>query len=186
MGPGTASYAYGINQSGQVVGWSVGTAGGYALAFLYSNGTMTPLGVLPGGSTTVAFGINDNGQIVGKGDVGEATHAFLYSNGTMTDLGTFGSNNGFAVGINNSGQVAGECYAGFVFPTWGPAYQAVVDTAGSITDFRPLPGYDSSAVCGINAGGAVAGTASFPGTYGTHAFLYSNGTMTDLARWAAV
>ena len=157
------------------MGWSVGTAGGYALAFLYSNGTMTPLGVLPGGSTTVAFGINDNGQIVGKGNVGKATHAFLYSNGTMTDLGTFGSNNGFAVGINNSGQVAGECYAGFVFPTWGPAYQAVVNTAGSITDFGPLPGYDSSAVCGINAGGAVAGTASFPARTALMRFFTATG-----------
>jgi probable HAF family extracellular repeat protein len=111
LGPGGASYAYGINQSGQVVGWSVVAGGGYAIAFLYSNGTMTPLGVLPGGSLTVAYGINDNGQIVGKGDVGEATHAFLYSNGTMTDLnGLIRPDSGWSIGaanaINDSGWIA--------------------------------------------------------------------------------
>ena len=37
---GTESFAYGINDSGQVVGWSYTTGDSYSHAFLYSSGTM--------------------------------------------------------------------------------------------------------------------------------------------------
>jgi uncharacterized membrane protein len=50
--------AYGINDSGQIVGTYDG--GG----FLYSGGTFTAFGV-PDAHYTDAFGINDSGQIVG-------------------------------------------------------------------------------------------------------------------------
>ena len=88
---GTSSYAYGINNNGQVVGTAT-TAGDAAIhAFLYSNGAMSDLGTL-GGSDSDAFGINNNGQVVGTattaGDA--AIHAFLYRNGAMSDLGTLG------------------------------------------------------------------------------------------------
>ena len=43
------SSANGINASGQVVG-DADTSSGDNHAFLYSNGTMTDLGTLPGGS----------------------------------------------------------------------------------------------------------------------------------------
>ncbi len=60
-------------------------------AFLYSKGTMTDLGVLPGGTESIGWGINKAGQVAGWvfKSSGEA-RAFLYSNGTMTDLGTLG------------------------------------------------------------------------------------------------
>ena len=88
---GSFSDAWGINASGQIVGsWETNDGNQNPHAFLYSNGTMTDLGTLPGymqGSQ--AFGINDAGQVVGVAypAAWEPT-AFLYSNGTMTSLGT--------------------------------------------------------------------------------------------------
>ncbi len=70
------SFAYGINDSGQVVG----SANNGATAFLYSNGAMTDLNSLIAPSSgwylQQANAINDAGQIVGFGTHG-GTHAFL-------------------------------------------------------------------------------------------------------------
>ena len=91
-GPGyfPNSYAQGINNSGQVVGWGNDMSGS-ELAFLSSGGTMQSLGTAPGWDWSAAFGINDNGQVVGWGgntkNGGAGWHAFLYSSGTMQDLG---------------------------------------------------------------------------------------------------
>ena len=66
---GTDSWAFGINNNGQIVGGSY-TASGQDHAFLYSGGTMTDLGTLPGGAYSRASGINNNGQIVGYSQTG--------------------------------------------------------------------------------------------------------------------
>jgi probable HAF family extracellular repeat protein len=50
--------------------------------------TMTGLGTLPGGSSSLADGINAVGQVVGYSDSAGGQHAFLWQNGAMTDLGT--------------------------------------------------------------------------------------------------
>ncbi len=110
------SEPFGVNDSGQVVGWS--TVPGAIRAFLYSDGQMTDLGTLgsagdPGYS--VAYGINDSGQVVGNtwwvdqgsGQVG--LRAFLDMNGVMTDLGSpFGFQSSGANAINSTGQIVGE------------------------------------------------------------------------------
>jgi probable HAF family extracellular repeat protein len=104
----SSSVAYDINDLGQVVG----TAGGHA--FLYSGGTMTDLGVLPGASNSRAAGINSSGQIVGASLVsGVGDRAFLYSNGTMSRLNDLiGPNpkwNIFAANdINDKGWIVGS------------------------------------------------------------------------------
>jgi probable HAF family extracellular repeat protein len=79
---GTYSSRQGINQSGQVTGYSdSGTSGGNNRAFLFSNGTMSDLNSLippnSGWTLSEAFGINDTGQITGTGAINGATHAFL-------------------------------------------------------------------------------------------------------------
>jgi probable HAF family extracellular repeat protein len=72
-----------INASGQVTGqnWTTGYAA------VYSGGSESDLGTLPGGTTSTGFAINAMGQIVGSSAVAgsSTTHAFFY-NGTMQDM----------------------------------------------------------------------------------------------------
>jgi len=76
---GTFSIAYGINNHGQVVGYS-DTASGEGHAFLWQKGEMTDLGTLPGGTFSIAYGINDGGQAVGASDAASSeVHAVMWS-----------------------------------------------------------------------------------------------------------
>lgn len=83
------SSAWGLNDSGQVVGESWSALG--VEAFLWSPGSgMTGLGDLPGGGfSSWATGINNSGQVVGGSNGGSGDEAFLWEpGGGMTGLGT--------------------------------------------------------------------------------------------------
>lgn len=102
-----ASYAYGINESGQVVGHSNNRA------FLWENGVMSDLGTL-GGDSIEARDINESGQVVGRADIASYyyDHAFLWENGVMTDLNDLlpadsGWELTYASGINDAGKIIG-------------------------------------------------------------------------------
>ena len=102
---GTSSSAFGINNSGQVVGSTNYISGTSATE--WSNGNTTNLGIISNGDYSVAYSINDTGQVVGySGNGGVPT---LWANGSATNLGYFpnGGNDAVAYGINNSGQVVG-------------------------------------------------------------------------------
>jgi len=117
---GTKSWAYGINDSGQVVGYSFTpnpyVFGDYVIhAYLTgANGVgMTDLGTL-GGTNSFAYGINASGQVVGSSNMTHDLniHAFLYDGGAMMDLNyllTAGlDGDAFlysATAINDSGQI---------------------------------------------------------------------------------
>lgn len=108
---GTSSYALGINNSGQIAGYTF-TSSGNLHAFLYSSGSPTYLGDLGGGSS-LAEGLNDLGQVVGYSETSTGcNHAFLYSGGSMSDLGTLGGLyvNSLALSINTSSQIVGYSY----------------------------------------------------------------------------
>jgi probable HAF family extracellular repeat protein len=86
---GSESNAFGINDQGQVVGYSFLPDDTTNHAFLWQGGAMTDLGTL-GGDFSLARGINAQGQVVGYSFIpGTSTnHAFLWQDGAMTDLGT--------------------------------------------------------------------------------------------------
>jgi probable HAF family extracellular repeat protein len=67
---GGNSFAYGINQTGDAVGYS-SLDTGESHAFLERNGSLVDLNSLPGAGAgwelIAAYGINDAGQIVGTG-----------------------------------------------------------------------------------------------------------------------
>jgi len=93
---GTVSFAYSINNNGQIVGYgNTATLSGQQYhAFSYLGSTMTRLVTIQGWTSSVARGINDNGQIVGYGygaPPNDLNHAFLYSEGTMTPLVQWGT-----------------------------------------------------------------------------------------------
>jgi probable HAF family extracellular repeat protein len=73
--------------------------------------SITDLGTLPGGDSSVAFGINNRGQVVGSSTAASGEfrdHAFVWENGKMTDLGTLpGAGDSVAFDINDRGQVVG-------------------------------------------------------------------------------
>lgn len=159
--------AYGINETGQVVGQSLH-------AFLWQNGTITDLGTL-GGSSSLALGINDAGQVVGYSYTtgNAASHAFLWQNGTMIDLGTLGGSSSEARDINDAGQVVGSSTKAGNFPRHAFLWQN-----GTMTDLGTLHG-SFTVAHGVNDAGQVVGeSATVSG--GRDAFLWQNGTMTNL------
>jgi probable HAF family extracellular repeat protein len=110
---GNFSFATGINDTGQVVGWSAPAEGGYHAFITGPNGVgMRDLGTL-GGGDSFAYGINDAGQVVGYSYTPEGfRHAFITGpNGVgMTDLNSLvdlpaGLVLAEARDINNAGQV---------------------------------------------------------------------------------
>ena len=89
---GTQSFAYALNDAGQIVGSSNGLGVPQLHAARFSAGTVTDLNTLLGASISSAYGINARGDFVGGVSSGGPAHAYRYlaANGMVTDLGTFG------------------------------------------------------------------------------------------------
>ncbi|MCX5675447.1 MAG: PEP-CTERM sorting domain-containing protein [Planctomycetota bacterium] len=105
---GNQSYAFAINNAGQVVGYSWAYDGPHH-AFLWEDGLMSPLALLPGGQGTIAHDVNNLGQIVGA----DMSHlAVLWEDGVISDLnGLIPAGSGWTLrsarGINDLGQIVG-------------------------------------------------------------------------------
>lgn len=168
----TYSFAYGVNNSGQVTG---NTRPGFPppQAFLYSNGSMTQLGTL-GGATSFGHGISDAGQVVGYTETLMGTRAFLYSNGAMTSLGTLGGTASVGFGVNNLGQATG-----YSLTSGDASSYAFLYSNGTMTNLGALGGTGSIGY-GINDAGQVTGLAYIGGNVAYHAFVSNNGSMADL------
>lgn len=160
--------AYAVNSLGDAVGLTADGAGSYA-PFLFSNGTLTELSVNGG----TPQGINTAGTVVGYFGTpcsSPCGPGFMFSNGTLTILPID------AAAINTSGQIAG----GAANPSSQPE-AAVLQPDGTITFLGFLPGENNSRAFAINDAGQVTGNAytTVP-QYALHAFLYSDGKMTDI------
>ena len=171
-----------INNLGQVAGNSY-LNDQSTMGFLWSKGSMTPIGSLYTGPSPApysafywsgAVGINDSGQIVGASSIWSTTtnsvkqHAILWSSGTMKDLGTFGGDYSEAAAINNAGQITG--YATYANGT----SHAFLYSGGVMQDIGTLGGSSSQGFA-INSLGQVIGGASTQGNAAYHVFLYTPG-----------
>jgi len=168
------SQATAINNRGHVVGSLIDSEEGNH-AFLYRNGTMINLGVLPTGTFSDAYGVNERDQVVGRAlyvtpglPNDRFFHAFLWQNGVMTDIGMAQPElNTQARAINNRGQIVGV----------GGSHAFLYEN-GAFKDLGTLGGINSVANA-INDWGAVVGNSELADG-STHGFLYWNGVMRDL------
>src|SRR5262245_19561219 len=157
--PNIYSVAYGINDSGTVVGESKGQA------LIYRDGQAVGLSRR---GALFAYGVNNSNEIVG---MLQSNHAFLFADNHMQDLGTLDGdldNVSVAHSINDAGQVVGTSW------TDGNSRQrAFLYENGSMIDLGALNG-EVAAAYDINNQGDIVGESL------GLAFLYRNGVMIDL------
>lgn len=162
---------FALNDAGVGVGNS---ADGVAQTF--SIGGITPLGLPPSATHSQALGINDAGTIVGSaGSGGNAfsTSAFVLRNGTYGEL-PFQGPPSVARDVNNGGTVL----VNYLSTTFSPG-SYVWSESGGVVDLGKFTANGATDAIAINDRGQVVG-ASVAADGAFHAFLWENGTMTDL------
>jgi probable HAF family extracellular repeat protein len=144
---GGKSYAYGINNLGQIVGESyINPTTSHA--FLWQPGGMQNLGALSGGVRSIATSINNLGQVVGASVFSSgAASAFIWTiNSGLQPLNLQG---GIPFKIIDDGRMVGE----------KNNHPMVWTAQGQGTDLPVLTGYSYAQATGINQNGQVVGFA---------------------------
>lgn len=179
------SYAFGINNFGQVTGYFSSSGNQHAFVWDQING-ITDIGTL-GGQNSWPSSINDLGQVVGMSDSSTGgNHAFIwdYAMG-IKDLGTLGGDQSWAWDINIHGNVIGMS----MIPSNYNIHGFIWDNINGMTDLGTLGGSSSRAE-GINNQNQVVGYSNMP-TGGYHAFFWDRtngmvdiGTLGGRNSWA--
>ena len=144
-------------------------------AFLWENGVMTDLGVLPGDEDSGASAINNVGQIVGSSgrtdpDTYETFYRpFIYENGVMRPV-PVPSSDSYGGDINDAGVVVGTMRAGGAVSP----HHAFIYADGVVTNLNSLipagTGLHLAYATGINNAGQIVGVA-YDAQAHYHAFL---------------
>jgi probable HAF family extracellular repeat protein len=174
---GYNSTALGLNDSGNVVGYSYQGDNSGAFLYDYAVGTIKDLGSL-GGRAIAATAINNANEVVGYGtDTNGNVLAFRYTQSQgIGSLGTLvGGSNSEAFAINGSGRVAGDSQAD------GDAHRPTLFTDNGVKDLGiSVKSSDTLKTgYGINAQGAIVGRYDTDGG-STHGFLFSANHVKDL------
>jgi probable HAF family extracellular repeat protein len=158
---GSQSFAYAINDRGQVVGESRVTGDGSSHAFLYCNGHMTDLYPLNSEElfTVGPMSVNNRGQVASGVMVSGVYYPAIYDSrshaltilGCLSDANFWGFS-GVATAVNNLGQAVGYSYVDSL------NRHAFIFEDGAMTDLGSFGGY--SAAVDINEAGVVVGFAS--------------------------
>jgi probable HAF family extracellular repeat protein len=160
---GDTSYAFGVNDSGEVVGYSYLADNVTRHAFTWTaSGGMVDLGTLPGGSWSQGEKINASGEIAGEAlDANGKQVPVFWS--PSTGFISLGENPGtdqrnYAFGLNDAGFVTGQMYdrsdvvhayiwkQGFPKPRLLPALPGGLHTVGNdINNQNHIAGFGSLA-----------------------------------------
>jgi probable HAF family extracellular repeat protein len=161
-------YATGINDRGEVVGYTGPAPDLYQYAFRWTSaGGMTTFG--SGFTPTFANGANNSAQVVGQSE-GEIGNAAYWKNGVMTTLADLGAGAGLdytssANGVNDLGQVVGWATTIPFSPNCDvdlmicPIHAVLWTAGGTIQDLGTLPGDTLSTASKINLFGQVIGSS---------------------------
>jgi probable HAF family extracellular repeat protein len=175
---GPDANAYGMNELGQVFGFSYTTSTPSPTTgvptqdpFVWENGKMWDIGTL-GGTSGISLFINNMGQVVGNSNlVGDQTsHAFVWDkkNG-LRDLGTLPAQSfSIAWWINDQGEIVGNSD----FFNGG---HAILWKNGKTIDLGLLSGDCSSEATAINSRGQIVGNSSPDCVVDGNAVLWENG-----------
>lgn len=180
LGLGPDSYAYAINNRGDVAGSLYGE---YGRPFLHTSGLVRHAGPeLDEFQAGRANGLNDLGQVAGEyATLGGGGHAWVDANGSVRMLGTLSGMPTWSVAaaINKRGQVVGgSTYAGAQDRWTGHAF---LYQDGTMVDLGTLGGWDSFAN-DINDAGQVVGWTTDE-TQDRLPFIYADGAMRLLGRY---
>ena len=150
--------ARGINNHGDIAG-SYRIPGSPRQAMLLKKGKFIPLAPpAPDASFSEATSINDRGDVTGQwGDANGFFHGFLLSDGVLTILDVPGATDTFALGVNDSGLVAG--YWDLLDPNGNTlAVYGFTWKDGGFVDMQiNFPGAAGSGLFGVNSRGDLSG-----------------------------
>ena len=163
-----------INSSGQIVGNIASASGTGSEGFVWSAGTLVPIGSM-GGTYGSAQAINGSGVVVGYGELADGNvQAFRYSGGVRTGFDVVGATNTYAAGLSDGGKIVGQYYSE------AKGTRAFLSDAGVTTDLGDLGGGFAAGYAVNSAGHAVGFSALDDAPFHAHGFFYADGVMHDL------
>lgn len=165
---------------------------------LWQNGSMTPLSTL-GGYNSAASAINKSGVIAGNAETATTDSTcppydptlgqyqvlqgepVVWKNGHIEELPTFGGDpDGFAIAINDYGQVAGASGTCSTFNPVDGLYLSPVHALlwdhGKVTNLGSLGGAFGNQAHNMNNRGQVVGVSDLAGDAVFHGFVWSQST----------
>src|SRR6266496_3949685 len=174
---GNTSYALGINDSSEVVGYSYLADNVTRHTFTWTaGGGMVDLGTLPGGTWSEGQAINSSGEISGEGDDPSGKQVPLFWSPThgFHSLGeNVGDPRNYGFSINDHRALTGQQYTGevvnaFIWSVSSPTIEYLPHLPGGIH----MIGYD------INNQNYITGNGSLAdGRYAAFIWTRQNGTM---------
>jgi probable HAF family extracellular repeat protein len=190
---GLEATATGINNAGEVVGYSTNGAGWWN-AFVWSNGTLTNLATLPSGIQSGAYGINDSGEIVGWSlatpDAQSPAYATRFtrssvltlgpSDSTAFDVNSFGVAAGFAPSSVTGMRHAAMFRNGTVIELAVPDRPGTLSFGVAINDSEYVAGYYVDYWAGlqrsfiVSANGSLTDLGTLPGWNATQSYAMNN------------